>query len=197
MRVVTNVHRAGPFGGVELHVSQTARELTERGHAISLMYVESGSLVGDYESFCSSVKQVPSVDYWFPLGRRGMVQEAARLVPAVAYAVRQRPQVIYANRVFATGWAVPAGRLTRCPVVCHLHGHTDLSEERISRLNRHVDSFIIISEYVRDLWMESGLDPAKSSVVYNGIAPTSTRRATPRTAPARGRPWASRPMRSS
>ncbi len=114
---------------------------------------------------------MPTVDYWFPEGRRGRLRGAVSLVPAVWAAARRRPDVLYGNRVFSTGWTVPAGALCRAPVVCHLHGHTDLSTARVARLNRTVDRFLVISRFVADEWFASGLDPARTDVVFNGIDP--------------------------
>jgi glycosyltransferase involved in cell wall biosynthesis len=172
MRLVTNVHSTKPMGGVELNVFQVSRELARRGHQIDLLYREPGSLVPDYREFCHSVTKVPEVDYWFPTGRRGRPRQLARVVPAGLAAVRRRPEVIYGNRIMSTGWAVPAGKVVRAPVICHEHGHSDhLSQRRIERLNRHVDRFVLVSRFVADLWVGSGLDPDKIDVVFNGVDP--------------------------
>ncbi len=171
MRILTNVHGTSPTGGLELQVLQVSRELVARGHRVDLLHVENGDLEAEYHAFCASVTRVPSVDYWFPDGRRGKLTAAAELLPAIWSAVRRHPDVIYCNRVFSIGWAVPAGRLVRAPVVCHLHGHTSLSPERIAFLNRRVDRFLIISEFVAAEWFASGLDPRRAELVHNGIDP--------------------------
>jgi glycosyltransferase involved in cell wall biosynthesis len=172
VKVVTNVFRVAPVGGVELHVFQTSRELARRGYDIDLLYVEPGSLESEYRSFCHSVTRVRAVDYWFPAGRRARPGQLLDVAPAAWQAVRRRPDLIYANRVFSTAWAVPAGRVSRAPVVCHLHGHTPLEPRRVAALNRHVGRFVIISQFVADLWLASGLDPDKIDVVFNGIDPS-------------------------
>lgn len=172
MKVVTNVHGTAPTGGVELHTFQASRELARRGHQVDLLHVESGSLEPAYRRFCRSVTRVPAVDYWYPEGRRARPAAMVRLAPAVLAAVRRKPDIVYGNRVFSNGWAVPAGRLAGAPVVCHLHGHTDLSPERMAFLNRHVGRFVVISQFVADEWLAAGLDPAKVDVVFNGIDPT-------------------------
>lgn len=171
MKLVTNVFRTEPVGGVELHVFQATRELARRGHAVDLLYVEEGSLDAEYRRFCHSVTQVPSVDYWFPWGRRGQAQQLARVGPAAFHTIRRRPDVIYGNRIFSTGWAIPASRLLGRPVVCHLHGFTQLSQRWMERLNREVDRYLIISQFTADEWFAAGLDPAKVDIVFNGIDP--------------------------
>ena len=172
MRLVTNVHRTDPMGGVELNVFQVSRELARRGHQVNLIYRDSGSLVPDYRKFCQSVTKVPEVDYWYPTGRRGRPKQMAMMVPAVVATVRRRPDLIYGNRIMSTGWAVPAGKVVGAPVVCHEHGHSDhLDERRIGRLRRHVDRFVMVSDFIAGLWLESGLDPDKVDVVFNGVDP--------------------------
>jgi glycosyltransferase involved in cell wall biosynthesis len=171
VKLVTNVYGTTPTGGVEMHVLQASRELARRGHEVDLLYVEPGSFEPEYRKFCRSVTRVPAVDYWYPQGRRDRPKAMLQMAPAVWAAARRRPDVIYGNRVFSNGWAVPAGRLARAPVVCHLHGHTDLSPDRMAFLNRHVDRFVIISQFVADEWLAAGLDPPKADVVFNGIDP--------------------------
>ncbi len=171
MKLVTNVHGTAPTGGVEMHVYQASAELARRGHGVNLLHVETGSFEPEYRRFCESVTKVPTVDYWYPAGRKARPRQMAQMVPAIWAAARRRPDVIYGNRVFSNGWAVPAGKLVGVPVVCHLHGHTDLSPDRMAFLNRHVGRFVIISQFVADQWLASGLDPAKIDIVFNGIDP--------------------------
>ncbi len=56
-------------------------------------------------------------------------------------------------------------------MVCHLHGHSDQRPSDIAFLNRHVDRFVPVSQFVADQWQMSGLDLAKITVVHNAIDP--------------------------
>jgi glycosyltransferase involved in cell wall biosynthesis len=154
-----------------MNMIQITRELVNRGHRVDLIYGESGSFVPEYERLCASTSRVPSVDYLYPGGRREKVRQAIGLLPAIFDVVRRRPDVIYGNRVFSNGWAVPAGALAASPVVCHLHGHSELDAKQMNLLNRRVRRFVVSSEYVERRWHRSGLDPTKSEVLYNGIDP--------------------------
>ncbi len=171
MKLVTNVYRTDPVGGVELHVFQTSRELVRRGHQVDLLHVEPGPLELEYRRFCHSVTRVPAVDYWYLQGRRGRPRQMAMVAPATWETIRRRPDAIYGNRVFSTAWAIAAGRVVGAPVVNHLHGWTDLDPKRIAFLNRHVGRFVIISRFTADQWLGSGLDPTKIDIVFNGIDP--------------------------
>ncbi|MGD0392048.1 MAG: glycosyltransferase family 4 protein [Acidimicrobiales bacterium] len=172
MRLVTSVHSTVPMGGVEWNVYQVSRELARRGHQVDLIYRESGSLVPDYRRFCHSVTKVPEVDYWYPTGRRGRPKQLAKVLPAAAVTVRRRPDLIYGSRMMSTGWAIPAGKVLGAPIVCHEHGYGEqLSQRRIDRLRRHVDRFVVVSQFVADQWLALGLDPDQVEVVFNGIDP--------------------------
>jgi len=172
MKLVTNVHSTVPMGGVEWNVYQVSRELARRGHQVDLIYRQPGSLVPDYRKFCHSVTRVPEVDYWYPTGRRGRPKQLAMVVPAAVTAVRRRPDLIYGNRIMSTGWAIPAGKVVGAPVVCHEHGFSNhLSPARIDMFRRHVDRFVVVSQFVADQWLSSGLDPDQVDVVFNGVDP--------------------------
>jgi len=171
--LTTGTYATGPTGGLEITVFQVSRELARRGRQIGLLYVTPGSFVAEYQGFCHSVAKVSNVDYWYPTGRRGRPKAMAAMAPAIWAAAGQRPDLIYGHRIQSCGWTIPTGMLVRSPVVCHEHGHSDhLSPRRIDFINRHVASYIMPSRYVADLWLDSGLDPAKISVVHNGINPT-------------------------
>jgi glycosyltransferase involved in cell wall biosynthesis len=172
VRLVTGTYATGSTGGLEITIFQVGRELARRGRQVDLLFVKPGSFLPQYEDFCRSVAQVSTIDYWYPTGRRGRPLAMAKMVPAIVAATRRRPDVVYAHRIQSCGWAIPTGLLVRSPVVCHEHGHSDhLSPNRIDFVNRHVDAYIMPSQYVADLWLDSGLDPAKVSVVHNGIDP--------------------------
>ncbi|HUD17886.1 MAG TPA: glycosyltransferase family 4 protein [Acidimicrobiales bacterium] len=169
---MTNVHSTDAMGGVELHVLQVSRELVRRGHQVDLLFRSPGSLEAEYRTFCRTVTRVPEVDYWYPPGRRGRPKQMAMVVPAAVVAACCRPDIVYGNRISSTGWAIPAAKVARAPLVCHEHGHSDhLSDRRIAFLNRHVDRLILVSRFVADRWVASGIDPDKIDVIVNGIDP--------------------------
>jgi glycosyltransferase involved in cell wall biosynthesis len=172
VRLVTGTYATGSTGGLEITIFQVCRELARRGRQIDLLYVKDGSFLPRYEGFCRSVAQLSTIDYWYPTGRRGRPLAMAKMAPAIASAARRRPDVVYGHRIQSCGWSIPAGMLVRSPVVCHEHGHSDhLSPHRIDFINRHVEAYVMPSQHVADLWLGSGLDPAKVSVVHNGIDP--------------------------
>jgi glycosyltransferase involved in cell wall biosynthesis len=88
--------------------------------------------------------------------------------PAVAVAAAKRPDVVYPNRFAEIVWAVMAGRLSRAPVVCHLH---EVRHKRPGGLpNTHVRRFIAVSDSLRSEWVSIGLNPDLVEVVHNGVS---------------------------
>jgi glycosyltransferase involved in cell wall biosynthesis len=94
-----------------------------------------------------------------------------RKTSVVARALSSRPDVIYAQRTGSLGWSLPTKRLTGKPIVCHVHGFVPYRSRQYAFLSRHVDRFIMVSEFMAAQWIDAGLDPAKIRVIYNGIDP--------------------------
>jgi glycosyltransferase involved in cell wall biosynthesis len=134
-----------------------------------LLFPDHGSLVPEYEQFCRKLHHVPRVEYGFPVEWKWKFHEGVRQVPAIIEAVRARPDVILANRSASAGWAVPTRRITRTPVVCHLHGTSALQHAR--RISDPIDRFIAVSRHTAEAWIEAGLDESKVQVVHNGVDP--------------------------
>jgi hypothetical protein len=90
------------------------------------------------------------------------------MTPAVVTAVSKRPDVVYPNRFAEIVWAAAAGRLSRAPVVCHLH---ECRHARPGSFpNAHVRRFIAVSHFLKSQWVSLGLDPDRIDVVHNGVS---------------------------
>jgi glycosyltransferase involved in cell wall biosynthesis len=169
VRIVTNIDATAPTGGVQMNVFQITRELARRGHSVEVLYVEGGSLEDEYRSFCRALTKVPSERFDFdPLRHPRQQLQKLRVVER---AVKGRPDVIYAQRMLSSGWSVPTKRLTGRPIVCHNHGYGPCSPRRTAWLSRHVDRFVMVSEFTAGVWREAGLEAGKIRVVHNGIDP--------------------------
>jgi glycosyltransferase involved in cell wall biosynthesis len=158
-----------PTGGVELQMLQMSRELARRGHAISLLFNRDGELHADFEAFCASMTQVPTFLFY----RTQLLRNMARISPALWAAVRSRPDVMYVNNVYQLAFGLGSGVLTRAPVVCHLHGSVlgreEIMSSKIPRYFERTHSVIACSDYVRNQFLDAGIDPSKISTIYNGI----------------------------
>lgn len=166
MRVVANVPSVAPSGGVEVQLFEVARELTGRGHQFHVCYQYGGALEAEYRSFGAQLTKVPS----FGAGAGRPLSRVMGLVPAVAAAVRGRPDVVYLQTSYALAFGVPTALAARAPLVCHVHG-VRVPGRVATRLMRHVDRYIAVSRFVRNGWIELGVDPDRIEVVPNGIDP--------------------------
>ncbi len=171
MVIVTNLHRAQSDGGVERSVFQTTRVLVGRGHRVNLIYAQGGDLVPGFKSMCASVHHVRYTDYTFPERRGRALLEHVRLLPAVAWAAKCRPDVYYMNRTFAAEWALLAAKLSPAPVVCHWRGTQTPGPRYVASLSAKVSRFIANSAFTRDVWLTAGIDPGKVDVVHAGLDP--------------------------
>ena len=164
MNLTIGVHSMAPAGGTELNVFQVSRRLAQRGHVIDLVSPRDGSLADGYRTFCRSVSRRPVFDF----ARATAARDLVRMAPAVLTAAGKKADVIYPNRFAEIVWAAAAGRLSRAPVVCHLH---EIRHARPGSFpNTHVRRFIAVSDFLRQQWVEVGLNPDLIDVVHNGVS---------------------------
>jgi glycosyltransferase involved in cell wall biosynthesis len=169
VRIVTNIDETAPTGGVQMNVFQISRELARRGHSVEVLYAEGGSLEEEYRSFCRALTRVPSERFDFEPLRHPRQQ--LQKVRVVERAVKGKPDLIYAQRMSSSGWSVPTKRISGRPIVCHNHGYSPCSARRTAWLSRHIDRFVMVSEFTAGVWREAGLEAEKIRVVHNGIDP--------------------------
>ena len=164
MDLAIGIHSMAPAGGTELNVFQVSRGLVQRGHAIDLIAARDGALAEEYRTFCRSVTRCPVFDF----ARSTALRDLVRMTPAVVATARKKPDVVYPNRFAEIVWAAAAGRLSRAPVVCHLH---EIRHARPGSFpNDHVRRFIAVSEFLKGQWVEIGLNPDLIDVVHNGVS---------------------------
>jgi glycosyltransferase involved in cell wall biosynthesis len=168
VRITTNVDETAPTGGVQMNVFQISRELARRGHAVEVLYVDGGPLEDEYRSFCT-LTRIRAERFDLDILRHPRQQ--ARKTSVIARAVSSRPDVIYSQRTGTLGWSLPTKRLTRRPIVCHVHGFVPYRPRQYALLSRHVDRFIMVSDFMAGQWIDAGLDPGKIRVIYNGVDP--------------------------
>lgn len=175
MRILVNLKSLAPIGGIETFVLGTSRELARRGHEIDVVYVQDGEFASEYRSFCRSLTKVPPFDI-SPRGRGPRLLrpaqwavDLARMVEGAVAATRLRPDVIYLQGMFSMPFGWLAGRLSRQPVVCQMHGFTDRPGNHL--IGRQIGRFIAVSEYVRTAGVTVGLEPDWVTTIHGGIDP--------------------------
>ena len=164
MDVTIGVHSMAPVGGTEINAFQVARGLAGRGHVVDLLAARDGALAAQYRTFCRSVSRRPVFDF----ARSSAPRDLLRMLPAVVSAARKNPDVVYPNRFAEIVWAAAVGRLSGAPVVCHLH---EIRHARPGAFpNEHVERFIAVSDFLRNEWVEVGLNAERIDVVHNGVS---------------------------
>jgi glycosyltransferase involved in cell wall biosynthesis len=165
MRIAVYLPTLESFGGVELSVLETTRELAARGHRVCLYYEEDGNLTEDFRSFCESMHRGPSALY-----SDAPARDAPRILRRALSASWPRPDLIFANNISELGWAAAVRALTRAPIVCHLHEFRRVRRSSLRWLGGRVERFIVGSEYMRSAWSNHGLSRTSIEVIHPGLS---------------------------
>lgn len=122
------------FGGVEEHVRQVARELTDRGHAVEVWTVDRGEHLGERWLDGVRVRYLPTpLPAFTPKG----VLRFLRDLPAAAITWREAhralsPDVLHVQCFGPNGvYATACSRLTGTPLVISSHGETFADEHDV------------------------------------------------------------------
>jgi glycosyltransferase involved in cell wall biosynthesis len=167
VRIALATNYLTPTGGIELQMLQMSRELSRRGHRIDLLYNRNGELHSEFQEFCYTMSEVPT----FISSRKWDIRGHIRLLPAVWAAVRTRPDVVHVVGLDQLGFGLVSGLISRAPVVCNLVGlsSSTIMAGMMPRLCVRADRFVACSSFVRNQFIEAGIDPAQITVVHNGI----------------------------
>lgn len=163
LRILTDSQRLNPVGGIEVSTFQDATALAERQHTVEVMYGSDGEFRSGYVK--SGVFLDGPVSFNLDLHRplRGLLQ----FIKPARRARAWKPDVLWLNRFEHIFWAQAVARWSRCPIVCHLHHMPNF--KRTALASRGVVHFIAVSHYMRERWIEAGIDPEKISVNYNSF----------------------------
>jgi glycosyltransferase involved in cell wall biosynthesis len=163
MRVLVSTESIGVKSGVALQTLDVCRELATRGYEIDLLFLEEGVLRPEWEKFCRSMCQIPTATF----NRKRAVRDLISLAPSVKAAMRSRPDVIYVNRPQELAFGLLAGLVARAPVICHVH-HS-FSYPLFPRLAARANRVVVVSEFLRNEYIEKGVAPSQVVTIHNGI----------------------------
>ncbi|MGD0254550.1 MAG: glycosyltransferase family 4 protein [Acidimicrobiales bacterium] len=165
MKILMSVNDLAPIGGVEINVLEIGKELSRRGNEIDMLYLRGGILEDDYRLFCRALRRVPS----FAFSSRRALRDLRGMAPAVLTALRLRPDVVFVNHFEEIVYGTLSSRPSRAPLVCHLQWMSVSHHRPVRLMSRAVHRFVAVSEYMRDRWVEAGVDPGRIVVVPNGV----------------------------
>lgn len=170
--IVLEKYPSSQRGGQERSLLDVTRQLTERGHRITLVHQNEGDFLEQYRSFCDQVIQVKGFAisprdgrsvWWF-------FQDLWRLSRLVSRG--DQDSLIYANQFYDLPLPALLSRLKRVPLVCHLRlpAPQAIDIQRGWGL-RQVQQFISVSQANRQGWLDSRLVRSPIDVVHNGVLP--------------------------
>jgi glycosyltransferase involved in cell wall biosynthesis len=177
-RTVLVAHPSAELYGSDRVLLETVQGLVEQGATVVVTLPSTGPLVAEIEARGATVDQCPS-----PIARKSALRPAGALrllgdvlrgVPAGLRLLRRRkPDIVFVNTLTIPLWLVLA-RLTRRPVVCHVHEGERSAPALMRRLLAAplllASHLVVNSRFSLDVLAESFPSlRRKATVVYNGI----------------------------
>jgi glycosyltransferase involved in cell wall biosynthesis len=170
--IVLEKYPSSQRGGQERSLLDVTRQLSQRGHRITLVHQNDGDFLEQYRSFCDRVIQVKGFAISPRDGRSVLwfFQDLWRLLRLVSKG--DQDTLIYANQFYDLPLPALLSRLKRVPLVCHLRlpAPQAIDIQRGWGL-RQVDQFISVSQANRQGWLDSRLMRSPIDVVHNGVLP--------------------------
>lgn len=153
-------------GGQELNLLEICRDLSRRGHQVTLLYEREGNLLDQYREFCQHVIRINS--YGFD---RRRIDDVLNFFPSLIQLGTvpvSQDSVIFSNVYHTVFWGYLLARYRQRPFVCYLQVPPfDFNRQRLLGL-KGVDRFIAVSHQTKQNWTAIGYDPHKIDVVLNG-----------------------------
>lgn len=153
-------------GGQELNLLEICRDLSHRGHQVTLLYEREGNLLDQYREFCQHVIRINS--YGFD---RRRIDDVLNFFPSLIQLGTvpvSSDSVIFSNVYHTVFWGYLLARYRQSPFVCYLQVPPfDFNRQRLLGL-KGVDRFIAVSHQTKQNWTTIGYDPNKIDVVLNG-----------------------------
>ncbi|PPS43393.1 glycosyltransferase family 4 protein [Chroococcidiopsis sp. TS-821] len=153
-------------GGQELILLDVCRGLAARGHEISLLYLEEGNLIKQYQEFCSHLIKVNSF-----LLDRSTIKYSLKFFSDIFKVPIRKNSVIYSNRYHDVVFGYLLSLVKQIPFVCYLQlpPHT-INFGRPHALSlKGVNKFIALSQQTKLDWLATGLQEEKIDIVHVGI----------------------------
>lgn len=153
-------------GGQERSLLDVCRGLAQRGHRLSLLYVQSGDLLAQYQTFCADWYAVSGYRFYprYPLRSLQQWRRDIFKIPVT------RDSVIYSNQYHDSLFGTTFARLRRVPFVCHLRLPPGLPlGVQCNWGMGGTDRLIAVSRQTQVDWQTAGFERKPIDVVYNAI----------------------------
>jgi glycosyltransferase involved in cell wall biosynthesis len=153
-------------GGQELILLDVCRGLAERGHQISLLYLEEGNLIKQYQEFCTHLIKINTF-----LLDRNTIKNSLNFFADIWKVPIGKNSVVYSNRYHDVVFGYLLSLIKQIPFVCYLQlpPHTKKFGRPHTIGLKGVDKFIALSQQTKLDWLNVGLQEDKFDIVHVGI----------------------------
>lgn len=153
-------------GGQELILLDVCRGLSRRGHSISLLYLEEGNLLKQYQEFCANIISVNS----FLLDRHTITNIFTFFADIYKIPINEN-SVIYSNRYHDIVFGFLLALIRNIPLICYLQlpPHAKKFGRPHTLGLKGVRKFIALSKQTKSDWIDIGLKEEKIDIVHVGI----------------------------
>ncbi|MBE9192369.1 glycosyltransferase family 4 protein [Gloeocapsopsis crepidinum LEGE 06123] len=153
-------------GGQELILLDVCKGLADRGHQISLLYLEEGNLIKQYQEFCTHLIKVNSF-----LLDRNTIKNSLKFFTDIWKVPISKNSVVYSNRYHDVVFGYLLSLIKQIPFVCYLQlpPHTKKFGRPHTLGLKGVNKFIALSKQTKLDWLDVGLKEKKIDIVHVGI----------------------------
>ncbi|HCF28818.1 MAG TPA: glycosyltransferase family 1 protein, partial [Cyanobacteria bacterium UBA11049] len=161
-------HPSSLRGGQELFLLDACRGLSRRGHDVSLLYLNEGNLLEDYQKICTHIAKVDS----FKLDR-STIARGFNFLADIWKTPTSQDSVVFSNRYHDVLFGSALAFAKNIPHVCALQLpplEHDFPRPLALGL-KGVKKFIAVSNKTKLDWVKSGFDSEKIYIVHGGTNP--------------------------
>lgn len=155
------------LGGQELNLYEITNALAQRGHTITLVYLEEGDLLEKYKLFCNDLIQVKRYSV-----KEKTIWSFLRFSLGMPKDLHKIPtgddSIIFCNDFSSVFFGSILSRLKNIPLVHYIQLPAYEFKFKWRPGLAKVNRFIAVSKQTKDSWIKLGISEAKASVVYNG-----------------------------
>ncbi len=158
-------HPSSLRGGQELFLLETCRGLARRGHSISLLYINEGNLLEEYQKFSTHIFKVDS----FCIDRSN-ISRIFNFFADIWNTPTSPSSVVLSNQYHDTLFGSLLALFKNISHICFLqlppleHGFP----RPLAIGLKGVKHFIAVSNQTKLDWIKNGFEPKKIDVVHNG-----------------------------
>ncbi len=153
-------------GGQELNLIEITRGLSDRGHEVSLVYIQEGDLISEYQKFCDSINRINR--YGFDRRKFNQIIDFFSSLAVLTNIPATKNSVVFSNDYHFAFFGYLLALAKNIPFVCYLQiPPLHFNTQRMMGL-KGAKKYIAVSNKTKSDWVNLNLKEEKIDVVYNG-----------------------------